>query len=148
MQQEQIKALIVNIFTGAVIVGVFVAGYFIIFKKDTEVVTSVQSIARIAEQTASIGIEIDATVKDLAELSDAISRSKVFFDMPAFSNLENFTVAVPSEGVGRTNPFLPTAWKLKMKEQEIVVGKSATQQTSTQSASVTEDLLGDFDTGL
>ncbi|OIP65287.1 MAG: hypothetical protein COV32_02590 [Candidatus Yonathbacteria bacterium CG10_big_fil_rev_8_21_14_0_10_43_136] len=148
MQQEQTKSLIVNIFTGAVIAGVFVAGYFVLFKKDTEIVTSVQSVARIAEQTAFIGVEIDATVKDLTDLSDAISRSKVFFDMPAFSNLENFSVSIPEEVVGRDNPFVQPEWKVKMKAQEIVVGKSATQQTSTQPAPVPDGLLGDFDTGI
>ena len=148
MQQEQIKTLIVNIFTGAVVVGVFVVGYFVLFKKETEVVTSIQSVARIAEQTASIGVEIDATVKDLTELSDAISRSKVFFEWPAFSNLENFTVTVPSEEIGRVNPFLPTVWKLKMKALEEAASKSATQQRATQSASVPESLLGDFDAGI
>lgn len=160
MQQEQIKALLVNIFTGAVIVGVFVVGYFVIFKKDTEVVTSVASVARIAEQTASIGVEIDATVKDLKELSDAVSRSKVFFDMPSFRNLENFTVAVPTEEVGRDNPFLPTVWKLKMKALEEAAGKKSSTQQSAQSASVSgtqsqtqlttptpADMFGDFDPG-
>lgn len=138
MQQEQIKALLVNIFTGAVIVGVFVAGYFVIFKKDTDVVTSVASVARIAEQTASIGVEIDATVKDLRELTGAVSRSKVFFDLPAFSNLENFTVAVPKEEVGRDNPFVPTVWKLKMKALEAEAGRSVPTQQGFQSASVPE----------
>lgn len=165
MQQEQIKALLVNIFTGAVIVGVFVAGYFVLVKKDTEVVTSVASVARIAEQTASIGVEIDATLKDLRELTDAVSRSKVFFDMPEFRNLENFTVTVPREEIGRDNPFVPTVWKTKMKALEEAAGKSTATQASTQSASASETqpssaqapatpasalegLLGDFDTGL
>lgn len=155
MQQEQIKALLVNIFTGAVIVGVFIVGYFVIFKKDTEVVTSVASVARIAEQTASIGVEIDATLKDLRELTDAVSRSKVFFDMPAFSNLENFTVVVPKEEIGRDNPFLPTVWKIKMKALEEAAGKKSSTQQSAQTASVSEapsdippNLLGDFDTGI
>ena len=153
MQQEQIKALIVNIFTGAVVVGVFVVGYFVFFKKDNEIVTSVASVARIAEQTASIGVEIDATVKDLRELSDAVSRSKVFFEMPTFSSLENFSVAVPREEIGRENPFVPTAWKLKMKALEEAVNKSTPSPSSQQSATVSQtqtpaDLLGDFDTGL
>lgn len=154
MQQEQIKALIVNIFTGAVVVGVFVAGYFVFVKKDTEIVTSVVSVARIAEQTASVGVEIDATKRDLKELSDAIAKSKVFFELPEFSNLENFTVSVPKEEIGRENPFLPTTWKIKMKALEAAAGKSASTQPSTQSASVLDtqpdtppDLFGDFDPG-
>lgn len=160
MHQEQIKALVVNIFTGAIIVGVFVAGYLVFFKKNDETVTSVASVARIAEQTASIGVEIDATLKDLKELSDAVSRSKVFFDMPSFRNLENFTVAVPKEEIGRDNPFLPTVWKLKMKSLEEAAGRSTTQQSGSQSASVSgtqsqsqsgtsipSNMFGDFDPG-
>lgn len=152
MQKEQIKALIVNIFTGVVVVGVFVAGYFVFFKKDSEIVTPTISVARVAEQTAFISVEIDATVNDLRELSNAVAKSKVFFDLPAFSNLENFSVTVPKEEIGRENPFLPTAWKLKMKDLDSTIAKNNTTQQITQSAPVSgtqldvlPGLFGDFD---
>ncbi len=155
MQQEQIKTLIVNIFTGVVIVGVFVAGYFVFLKKEKEIVTPKISVARVVEQTASIGIEIDSTVRDLRELSDAVARSKVFFDLPSFGNLENFSVTVPDEEVGRENPFLPTVWKLKMKAMEESIAKNSSTQQNTQPVSVVDsqfdipfDMYGDFDSGI
>lgn len=144
MQQEQIKALLVNIFTGAVILGVIVAGYLVFVKKDTTIINSVTSVAKIAEQTTSIGMEIDATVRDLKDLSDAVAKSKVIFDLPAFQNLENFSVTIPKETVGRINPFVPTAWKLKMKAQEEEANeRSSSAQSNAQSASASDPLSQD-----
>lgn len=162
MQQEQIKTLLVNILTGAIIVGVFVVGYFVFIKKDTTItdsVAEVSSVARIAEETASIGTEIDYTVSDLKDLKSAVASSKVIFDLPAFRNLQNFSVTIPEEPVGRTNPFVPTVWKLKMKASEEAVKKSASTVATTQSATVSgtqsqstsstpTSLLGDFDPGI
>lgn len=154
MQQEQIKTLLVNILTGGIILGVFVAGYFVFIKKDTAVTSSVTSVARIAEKTASIGTEIDYTVRDLKDLARAVASSTVIFDLPEFQNLENFSIDIPAETVGRDNPFVPTVWKLKMRALEESVNKSTASQSSTQSASVSqtttvpESLLGDFEAGL
>lgn len=139
MQKEQTSSLLVNILTGAVVIGVLVVAFIVFTKKDTTVTTDagVQSvsIAEVAQETALIGYEIDSTVRDLGELERSVASSKVIFDMPAFKNLQNYTVAVPSEPVGRTNPFVPTAWKVNMKALEAATGKSASQ-ASTQTASV------------
>ncbi|MBI5077831.1 MAG: hypothetical protein HZB11_00475 [Candidatus Yonathbacteria bacterium] len=136
MKNEQIKSLLINILTVAVPVGVLIVGYFIFVKKDTATVSSVASIAKIAEETVSIGTQIDYTVKDLGDLERAVADSKIIFDLPAFKNLQDFTVAVPIEAVGRSNPFIPTAWKLKMRAIEETAAKSATSQSGAQSASV------------
>ncbi|MFZ2303780.1 MAG: hypothetical protein WAV98_03275 [Minisyncoccia bacterium] len=138
MQQEQIKTLLVNIFTGIVVTGVIVVGYFVFVKKNTVVIENIASVAVIAEETASIGVEIDATVRDLKDLSRAVASSKVIFDLPAFKNLQNFSIAVPTEAIGRTNPFVPTIWKLKMKTTEEVADKGVISQVGAQSALVTE----------
>lgn len=161
MQQEQIKTLLVNMMTAIVIVGVFVVGYFVFIKKDTAItssVTSVSSVARIAEETASIGAEIDYTVKDLKDLTRAVASSTVIFDLPEFQKLQDFSVTIQAETIGRDNPFIPTAWKLKMKALEEAIGKSASSQSSQQSASVSgtqsnatqtpPSLLGDFSAGI
>lgn len=151
MKQEQTKTLLVNIFTGVVVIGVFVAGYIVFIKKDSTE-SGVKTVSRIAEQTSTVGAEIDNTMKDLRELSDAVARSNVFFGLPEFTNLENFSVKVPSEKIGRKNPFLPTPWKIKIKDLETTSGDNVPAQTSTQSASVLNaqpevpaGLLGDFD---
>ncbi|MCK9345262.1 MAG: hypothetical protein M0P64_04080 [Candidatus Pacebacteria bacterium] len=127
MQQEKIKALIVNIITGAVVLGVIVSAYFVFVKRDIsvvgEVATSVADVAKIAEETAMIGTEIDFTVRDLSNLARAVESSNVIFDLPAFKTLQDFTVPIRGESVGRTNPFLPTAWKEKLNA---LSGSSAT----------------------
>ncbi len=159
MQQEQIKTLLVNITTGVIVIGVFVAGYIVFIKKDTAVTGSVTSVARIAERTMSIGTGIDYTVRDLRDLTRAVSSSTVIFDLPEFQNLENFSVEIPTETVGRDNPFVPTVWKIKMRALEEAVGKRVVSQSSQQSASVSQTqtatapqtpagLLGDFGTGI
>ncbi len=148
MQKEQIKTLVVNITTGAVIVGVIIVGYFAFTKKDTIVISSDASVASVAEKTAFIGVEIESSIFDLKELSGAIARSKIFFDLPEFKNLENFSVVVPSQTVGRDNPFVPAEWKVKMNAQLKPVGNSATQQNNTQSSTLPEGLLGDFETDI
>ena len=118
MSREQIKTLLVNITTAAIAIGVLVVGYFVFLKKETPVVDSVPSIAAIVEETASIGAEIDETVSGLGDLERAVAGATIIFDMPAFKNLQNFSVEIPVEATGRPNPFVPTAWKLKMKTLE------------------------------
>lgn len=134
MQQEQIKSLLVNIFTGAVIVGVLIASYFVFLKPEVVSDNSIASVAVIAEETTSIGVEIDATKKDLRDLSRAVASSSAIFKLPAFMNLKDFTVAIPEEPLGRVNPFLPTEWKLKMKAMEETTNKKS--MTSASKASV------------
>lgn len=136
MQKGQTKSLLVNILTAVILAGVLIVGYFVFVKKDAAVTSSVASIAKIAEETASIGTEIDYTVKNLGDLERAVASSKIIFDLPAFKNLQDFTVVVQGETTGRPNPFIPPAWKLKMKALEEVAAKSATSQSNTQSASV------------
>lgn len=156
MQQEQIKTLLVNILTFAIVIGVLVAGYIVFTKKDTSTTGSVTSVAKIAEETASIGAEIDSTVKDLRDLSRAVASSTIIFDLPEFQNLENFSVTIQPEPIGRMNPFVPTVWKLKMKASEEAIKRGASTAI-TQSATVSgsqiqsassSSLLGDFNTGI
>lgn len=111
MQQEQIKTLLVNILTGSVIAGVLFTAYIVFLRNKEPVISTVTSVAKIAEETALIGSEIDSTVRDLGELSKSISNSVVILELPAFKNLRDFTAPIPYESVGRENPFVLTAWK-------------------------------------
>ena len=164
MQQDKIKSLLVNILTAGVIVGVVVVGYIVFTKSD--VVPTVgssapsTSVAFVAQETAAIGTEIDTTVRDLGELESAVASAAVIFDLPAFKNLEDFSVTVSPENIGRTNPFIPTAWKIKMNAIEAAIsGRSASSNTTsavaTQSAQVSSATtadsgapLGDFSSGI
>lgn len=118
MPREQIKTLLVNIVTAVIALGVLIVGYFVFLKKETPVADSIVSAVTIAEETASIGAEIDETIRGLGDLERAVASATVIFDLPAFKNLQDFSVTIPTDVVGRQNPFVPTAWKLKMKTLE------------------------------
>jgi hypothetical protein len=157
MQQDQIKTLIVNILTVAIVVGAVVVGYFVFTKQAAPVGGDTTSVAQIAAETASIGAEIDNTVRDLQDLKNAVESSRIVFELPEFKNLENFSVSIPSESIGRVNPFVPTAWKLKMKAVEEAASTPAPLQSPVQTAPVIgdqpqagapADLLGDFSVGI
>lgn len=118
MSREKIKTLLVNIATAVIAIGLLVVGYFVFLKKDTPIEDAVTPVAKVAEETTSIAAEIDSTVKALSDLERAVESSTVIFDLPAFKNLQDFSVAIPAEATGRTNPFTPTPWKLKIKTLE------------------------------
>lgn len=115
MDQTQIKTILVNILTGGIITGVIIAGYYVLVKKNIPKLDGATTVAQIADETALIGNEIDATKKDLKDLDRAVESSTIIFKLPEFMNLENFTAPVPTEEVGRKNPFVLTVWKLKIK---------------------------------
>lgn len=163
MEQDKTKNLLINILTAAVVVGVAVAGYFVFMKTDTTSITGVAapatSVAVVAEETTAIGNEIDSTVRNLGDLERAVASSKVIFDLPAFKNLEDFSVEIPGDTVGRVNPFVPTVWKIKMKALEASLLKkssSASAPASSQSASALDtttatssaSLFGNFSGGI
>lgn len=165
MQQEKIKTLLVNILTAVVVVGVVVTGYFVFTKTDAVSTVGssapVTAVAVVAQETAAIGNEIDNTVRDLGGLERAVASSVVIFDLPAFKNLENFSVTVSPENLGRANPFTPTTWKIKLNALETsisgnsaainkVVVPPATSSTTAPAVSSQPGtgLLGDFSPGI
>ena len=115
MEQTQIKTILVNILTGGIIIGVIIGSYYVLVKKNTAELGQVNTVAQVANETASIGAEIDEISKDLKDLGRAVESSTIIFELPEFKNLKDFTAAVPKEPVERDNPFLPTVWKLKIK---------------------------------
>ena len=138
MSQEQTKKYILNIVTGVMVFGVVVSGYFV-FRGKQAVTPSVgttptneASLAGSAAETITIGADIEHTVNDIQELKNSIESSVTVFNLPAFKNLRDFSTTIPSEPVGRKNPFLPTDWSLKIKA---VQDASRKQGGSTQSYS-------------
>lgn len=158
MLQEQTKNLTINIVTGVIVVGVIVAGYFVFRGKQDVVSGSVVAISPTdsATQTVAIGLEIARTVRDLKDLKTSVESSATVFNMTAFKNLKDFSVEVISENVGtssvRSNPFVPTDWKLKEKALEDTANKQAAQANAVQTVSVSTvpsvetptSMLGDF----
>jgi len=118
MSREKIKTLLVNIATAAIAVGLITIGYFVFLKKDVPAVDTAATVAEIVEDTTTIAAEIDDAVRDLGDLEHAVVSSTMIFDLPAFKNLQDFSVVIQAEAVGRPNPFIPTLWKLKMKTLE------------------------------
>lgn len=154
MQNEQTKSLLVNIITGVVVIGVLTAGYFVFTGQSQvpAVTSAITSVGQVASETASIGNEIESTVRDLEDLQNAVASSAILFSTPAFQNLQDFTAAVPFESIGRTNPFLVTNWKQKMiaLEKTATAGLSvapkavATQTSIAGTSSSSSSLMSDF----
>ena len=140
MQKEQTKPLLVNIMTGVIVVGILAAGYFAFTNRDqtqpTATPTSTPtSVSEIASRTALVGIEIEATVKDLSDLNHAVASSAIIFSTPAFQNLQDFSVGVASESVGRPNPFVWSDWKVSLKILENKAVNSTEVSAPTQGVS-------------
>jgi len=140
MKQEQIKKILINVATGLVVVGVFVAGYFV-FRGDQEVVvpsseTVMTATVDSAAETVIIGAEIARMVKGLQALKSSVEESATVFRMPAFKNLEDFSVTVNPEPVGRTDPFVLPDWKIQAKLLEEATKKQAGQSGSIPTGSV------------
>ena len=117
MQKEQSKKLFMDILTGLVIAGVFVVGYFAFRKSDVAVSDIVAPATETADQVLSAGAQVSETIKNLKDLKSSVEKSSAVFATPAFTSLQDFTVEIPAEAVGRANPFIPTAWKLSQKSK-------------------------------
>ncbi len=119
MNSQKTEALIKNIVVGSIIVGVLIAAYFL-FVKDTPVDTlSGEAVAVDSVSTADVvQAKVTRTVSELKDLKSALASAIAIFTTPVFGSLENFSVSVPAEQVGRVNPFVITEWKIKIKALE------------------------------
>lgn len=123
MQSPQTKKLIINIATIVIVAGILGAGYWV-FIKNKEVVQEAIAPSEVkGNQAVAIGVEVDHTFKELANLKQSITTSKNIFNMSAFKNLEDFSVAIPTEPLSRENPFVPASWKAEMNKKIISGGK-------------------------
>lgn len=129
MKNEQKKSLIINIAIGAFVVAVVVGGYFVFIKQDqaSSSISNVTSVTNTASKTLLIGADIEATIRDLDNLKRAVESATMTFSSASFQNLQDFSVTIPVQAVGRTNPFLITSWKQAMIDLE----KKSSTKTST-----------------
>ena len=115
MRTQQSKTLITNIVTGMIILGFFGVGYWFFVKKQGETNgEATTSVEERATQTIVAGTDMARTIKDLNELNVAIRNSRDFFDVQAFQSLQDFSVTIPEEPIGRENPFTLPDWKVAM----------------------------------
>lgn len=161
MPQEKTKNLIINIATGLIVLGVVIAGYFVFMKKEDSASTSGTPVVteNTTSDTVAVGAEVSRTVRELERLNSSVESFSLFFRAPEFQNLKSFSVGIPSETVGRANPFVVTEWKKKAQALEAASNKQSNGSFSGRAAqatvpvgqsSVPTELLGDFsgDSGL
>lgn len=113
MQKEQTKKILMDVITGIIIVAVLVIGYYVFVKKDTTSQGIIESPTAAADQVVLVGSQIANTVRSLKDLRSSVEKTSAVFSMPAFASLQDFSVEVLSEPIGRANPFVPTDWKLR-----------------------------------
>ena len=135
MREDKTKSIIVNIVTALMIAGVLGVGYWVFFKKDSGVAQDITALSSdTAVEVVDIGSEVDRTVSDLEALKEAVATSKAIFTTSSFKDLQNFSVTVPSESIRRENPFIPTAWKIRMQALETAISKGGQSSAATQAA--------------
>lgn len=132
MQNEQKKSPMVSIITGVVVIGAAAALYYIFTNKGQpqSPVVEATSVGNIASETVLMGADIESTVKDLDNLKRAVESATIIFGTPAFQSLQDFSVVVPGQPIGRQNPFVLTSWKLKIKELEKSTGSNTNSTNS------------------
>lgn len=136
MQQEQIKTLLVNLATGALVVAVLVVGYSAFVKKEPVVsdLSVSPSVKTVAQTTALIGLKIGDTVASLEKLNTTVENATAIFNRFDFTTLVDLSVEIPRQKVSRENPFVPTEWKLKIRALEESMRKSDVNNANEMAA--------------
>ncbi|OHA84421.1 MAG: hypothetical protein A2937_01655 [Candidatus Yonathbacteria bacterium RIFCSPLOWO2_01_FULL_47_33b] len=130
----QTKKMMMNVATGALVLGVIAGGYFAFVGKKMDTTTSGATVSTPGiAQTIAISTDISRTKTELSELKKAVAASVEVFTSTEFRSLQDFTVQVYEEPVGRDNPFMITDWKTKMKDEEA----AASRRSSSGASSVT-----------
>lgn len=117
MQKEQTKKILMDVVTGIIVVAVLVIGYYVFVKKDTVSQSIIESPTAAADQVVLVGSQIASTARSLKDLRSSVEKTAAVFSIPAFASLQDFSVEVLPEPIGRPNPFVPTDWKLKQLAQ-------------------------------
>lgn len=130
----QVKKMVMNIATGVLIFGAIGVGYTVFFKEKTDTATpeTPAPVLGVA-QTVAVSSDIARTKAELSELKKTVAASINVFSSREFRSLEDFTLQVPEEPIGRDNPFMSTDWKLKIKAEEAA---AASKKTASGSGSV------------
>ncbi len=121
MNQQKTKILVKNIATIAVLIGVLIVAY-VMFVNKKDVPLDALSVGAVPAETVAtpdvVGARVIRSVRELNDLKSAIASTAAIFSSAVFKGLEDFSIVVPAEPVGRENPFVATEWKLKMKAFE------------------------------
>ncbi len=119
MNPQKTKILVKNIVTSIIVVGLLVIIYFVL-KKDTPTDTPIVNGASTDTVTNAnvIDIRVARSVKELSDLKSAVVNTAALFSTAAFRGLEDFSVVIPTEPVGRENPFIKTEWKIRIEALE------------------------------
>ena len=140
MNSPKPKSIMVNIITGALVLGVIALGYVTFMQGDatapTETIADSSGSLLLPDSstnTLATSLRVAQTAKDLKELSNSVEDSSILFNNKAFQGLIDFSVSIPSEPAGRENPFIKTSWRLKFDELEKTAEKKASQQSSVTS---------------
>lgn len=115
MPKDQTKKILIDIVTGLVLAGVLIAAYFAFSSSKTIIPGIVKSSTATADKVVTTGAEVADTVQNLKDLNRSVAKFSAVFELPAFASLQDFSVDIVPEAVGRSNPFLPTDWKLAQK---------------------------------
>ena len=116
-QQNKTKKMITDGLTIAVVIGVFIAGYYAFKGADVTESGVVTQKTEIADQVVQAGVEVDNTIRNLKNLQDSVAASSVVFATPSFMSLQDLSTKISPEKVGRLDPFVPTSWKLAQKSK-------------------------------
>ena len=109
MSTEQIKKLSINISAGVIIFGILFTIYNIFTKDKKEIIPKVATSNKETTEQAVVRIseEIQHTLKILSGLKELTASSAIIFDLPEFKNLNDLSVEIPDQPLGRENPFIP-----------------------------------------
>lgn len=114
-----VKKLTMNIATGVLVLGAVTLGYFFFIKNKTETVAPEAAAPALGiAQTVAISSNISRTKTELGNLKKTVDSSVKVFTSVEFKSLQDFSVQVPEEPIGRDNPFTLTDWKIKMNADE------------------------------
>ncbi len=117
MEQQKTKKMITDALTIAVVIGVFITGYYVFKGADVTESGIVTQKTEIADQVVQAGVEVDTTIRNLKNLQSSVVASSVVFAAPSFMSLQDLSTKITPEKVGRPDPFVPTSWKLAQKSK-------------------------------
>lgn len=109
------KELIINSSIGLLVLIALFFAYFIFMQEgDNTVKQAFTRVKDVATGEAVVsGVQVANTITEIRELKNAVVSTTLLFESRAFTDLKDFSVPIPEEAVGRPNPFVPTAWKLR-----------------------------------
>ncbi len=94
-----------TIIIGVIIVVVLAGGWYFYGRGGSSASTS-QLVSSSSDVNPATGV-VGANVLDVLNSVSSINIDTSFFSTPAYQSLVDYSIAVPSQPVGRANPFAP-----------------------------------------